>query len=56
MPAISKESGTRWKMSTEGWPTENWVGVVVLVALAGLIAIRMGFRGVSLGGVSVGVS
>lgn len=29
-----------------GWPTERWVGLIVLTALALLILIRFGFRGV----------
>lgn len=35
---------------------EFWAGVVVLVALALLIAIRSGFRGVNVFGVRAGVS
>lgn len=39
-----------------GWPTERWVGVLVLLALALLILIRFGFRGIGLSGnVSGGV-
>lgn len=29
-----------------GWPTERWVGIIVLGALAVLILIRLGFRGI----------
>lgn len=29
-----------------GWPTERWVGLIVLMALGLLILIRVGFRGV----------
>jgi len=59
MSATNKQDGNtaRWTMSTGGWPTENWVAVVVLGSLALLIAIRMGFRGVNVpgvGGVNIG--
>lgn len=54
--AGSKESSPgRYVMSVSGWPTERWVAVLVLGALALLILIRMGFRGVSVMGASVSV-
>ncbi|MGH7551507.1 MAG: hypothetical protein ACREMQ_00590, partial [Longimicrobiales bacterium] len=31
------------------WPTERWVGILTLAALALLILIRRGFRGVDIG-------
>jgi len=42
-------------MDAGGWDTERWVAVVVLVCLAALIAIRMGFRGINVMGASVRV-
>jgi hypothetical protein len=45
------EKTAKWTVSTGGWPTENWVGLVVLIALGMLIAIRMGFRGINVPGV-----
>lgn len=39
-----------------GWNTDKWVALIVLLALALLIAIRMGFRGVNVMGISAGVS
>lgn len=47
-----KRSGGNYKLSTNEWPTERWVAVVVLIALALLILLRMGFRGVSFAGAS----
>lgn len=32
------------------WPTERWVGLIVLVALGLLILIRFGFRGLGFQG------
>lgn len=50
-------NGKSHKMSvTRGWDTEKWVGVFVIGALALLIAIRMGFRGVNVLGVRASVS
>lgn len=49
-------TGGRWQMSTKGWDTERWLAVLVLAALAMLIAIKMGFRGVNAFGASVSVS
>jgi hypothetical protein len=43
-------------MSTNGWPQERWLAVIVLGALLFLILIRMGFRGVNVMGASVSVS
>lgn len=33
-----------------GWPTERWVGAIVIAALALLILIRFGFRGIGIQG------
>lgn len=33
-----------------GWPTERWVGLIILVALGLLILIRTGFRGIGFTG------
>jgi hypothetical protein len=33
-----------------GWPTERWMGLIVLTALGLLILIRLGFRGVGFTG------
>lgn len=38
-----------------GFTTEHATAVVILACLAGLVAIRAGFRGVNLAGVKVGV-
>jgi hypothetical protein len=48
--------GTQKISVTRGWDVEKWVGLLVLAALALLIAIRMGFRGVNVLGVRAGVS
>lgn len=57
MTAPSRErTPGRFVTSTEGWPTERWVAVIVLLALGLLIAIRMGFRGIDVMGASVKVS
>lgn len=58
MAGVSQQNqaNAKWTMSTGGWDTERWVAVVVLFALGMLIAIRMGFRGIDVGGVRVGVS
>lgn len=32
------------------WPTERWVGLIVLMALGLLILIRVGFRGIGIQG------
>ncbi len=49
-------NGTQQISMVRGWDTEKWVAVIVLLSLALLIAIRMGFRGVNLLGVSANVS
>lgn len=49
------QSTGKWTMATQGWPTERWVGVIVIISLAMLIAIRMGFRGVNVLGANVSV-
>lgn len=47
------KTGGNYKISMGGeWPTERWVAVVVLAALASLILLRMGFRGISFAGAS----
>lgn len=33
-----------------GWPTERWMGLIVIGALGLLILIRLGFRGVGFQG------
>jgi hypothetical protein len=50
-PSKQDAGGSRWTVSTEGWPVENWVALIVLASLALLILIRMGFRGISVPGV-----
>jgi len=40
-------------LSTSTWPAERWSAVIVLGALALLVLIRMGFRGVNVLGASV---
>lgn len=52
----NSRGGTSRMSVTRGWDTEKWVGLIVLAALALLIAIRMGFRGVNVLGVRAGVS
>lgn len=55
--AYSSGNGGTQKMSmARGWNTDKWVALIVLLALALLIAIRMGFRGVNVMGISAGVS
>jgi hypothetical protein len=54
--ANSKETSTgRYVLSVAGWPAERWTAIVVLAALALLILIRMGFRGIDVLGASVKV-
>lgn len=48
--------GTQKMSMARGWDTDKWVALIVLLALALLIAIRMGFRGVNVLGVRAGVS
>jgi hypothetical protein len=52
----SGRGGTQRLSISRGWDTEKWVALYVVAALALLIAIRMGFRGVNLLGVSASVS
>jgi hypothetical protein len=52
---VNAQGGT-YKLNVGAWPTERWVGVVTLAALALLILIRRGFRGVNVLGVRAGVS
>lgn len=44
-----RTNGVRAGISV-GWPTERWVGLIVLLALGLLILIRVGFRGVGFTG------
>lgn len=56
MPNSKQYDTGKWAIATDSWPTERWVGLVVLIALALLIAIRMGFRGVNVLGANVSVA
>lgn len=56
MPNVKEASSGRYVLSTAGWPPERWTAIIVLGALALLILIRMGFRGVDVMGASVKVS
>lgn len=47
--------GTPFKMSTNSWPVERWVAVLVLASLGLLFLIRAGFRGVNVMGARVSV-
>jgi uncharacterized phage infection (PIP) family protein YhgE len=38
-----------------GIDTQHWAGIIVLGAMAFLYLVRRGFRGLSVGGLSVGV-
>jgi uncharacterized phage infection (PIP) family protein YhgE len=38
-----------------GMDTQHWAGVIVIGSLAFLYLVRRGFRGLSVGGLSVGV-
>lgn len=49
-------NGKPHMMTNGNWPAERWIAVVVLMALGSLIAIRQGFRGVSVFGASVKVN
>lgn len=56
MPKDQTSQNGRFNVpSTGAWPAERWTAVVVLAALAMLILIRMGFRGVNVLGASVSV-
>ena len=46
---------TDYPVQGAGFTTEHAAAVIVIGALAALILIRRGFRGVNVGGVSVGV-
>lgn len=49
--------GGKQRVSAPGaWPTERWVAIIVIAALLMLILIRMGFRGVNVGGFRASVS
>lgn len=53
---VKQDNGGRYIVpSMNAWTTERWVAVVVLAALALLILIRMGFRGVNVLGARVSV-
>lgn len=49
-------SGGRSRMNMSGMDTERWVAIITLLALAILILIRMGFRGIGFGGANVSLS
>jgi hypothetical protein len=49
-------NGGAYKLDIGAWPTERWVAVITLAALALLIGIRAGFRGVNVLGVRASVS
>lgn len=53
MANAKQSSAGRYVMSVNGWPAERWAAVIVLGALALLILVRMGFRGVDVLGASV---
>lgn len=55
MSSNTKEKGPGRYVMTSSWPAERWTAVVVLGALAFLILIRMGFRGINVMGASVSV-
>lgn len=55
MANARETSAGRYVMSVNGWPAERWAAVIVLGALALLILIRMGFRGIDIMGASVKV-
>ena len=40
----------------QGWPVEYWTAALVIIALALLILIRRGFRGVNVAGLSASIS
>ncbi len=40
---------------TGGWDTQQYAGALVIGALGFLFLVRRGFRGLSVGGLSVGV-
>jgi hypothetical protein len=40
----------------QGWPIEYWTAALVLGALAMLILIRRGFRGINVAGFSASIS
>lgn len=54
---VNKTSaGGRYVMpDVNAWPAERWAAVVVIGSLALLVAIRFGFRGVSVLGARVSV-
>jgi hypothetical protein len=49
-------NGGVYKLDIGAWPTERWVAVITLAALALLIGNRAGFRGVNVLGVRASVS
>lgn len=54
--STNRNAGGRYTVSdVSAWPPERWAAVVVLGSLALLIAIRFGFRGVSVLGARVSV-
>jgi hypothetical protein len=55
MPTKQRENTGTYTMNFTGWPPERWAAIVVLGALATLILIRRGFRGVNFLGAKVSV-
>lgn len=55
MANSAQDQTGRYKFNMNGWPAERWAAILVLGALGLLIALRMGFRGVSVMGASVRV-
>jgi hypothetical protein len=52
---VTTNSNDTMPVKGGGMQTEHGVAVVVIGALVALIMIRRGFRGVSVGGASIGV-
>jgi hypothetical protein len=52
MANSTQSADGRYKFNPNGWPAERWAAVLVIGALGLLIALRMGFRGVSVMGAS----
>lgn len=56
MNSGNAKGGKQTLTAPGAWPTERWVVALVLAALALLILIRMGFRGIDVLGVQASVS
>lgn len=53
----SQDASGRFRVSSpSSWDTDRWTTVVVIMCLAMLIMLRLGFRGVSVMGANVSVS